>query len=200
MIEVELPTSLSEAALERFERARAHRGVAAVRSFLAPASVAVIGASRRRGTVGGEILHNLIARRLRRAASTRSTRSADVVQGRRAYASVGDAARAGRARGDRGPRRRVVEAAARECGAAGVRALVVISAGFAEAGAGGRRAPARAARGLPRRRHAAGRAELPRRAQHRARRARCNATFMPARRRRRGASASSRRAAGSGSR
>ena len=35
--------------------------MAAVEHVLRPASVAVIGASRRRGTVGGEVLHNLVA-------------------------------------------------------------------------------------------------------------------------------------------
>ena len=47
VIEVELPTSLSAAAVERFEERERIGAVAAVRSFLEPRSVAVIGASRR---------------------------------------------------------------------------------------------------------------------------------------------------------
>ncbi len=56
---------------------------------------------------------------------------------------------------------------ARECAQAGVAALVVITAGFAEAGAGGRRAAGGAAGGLPRERDAAGRPELHGGRQHR---------------------------------
>ena len=63
-------------------------------------------------------------------------------------------------------------------------ALVVISAGFAEIGAEGARAPGRAGRDLPRGRDAAGRPELPRRPQHRAG-VRLNATLRARARRRR---------------
>lgn len=47
-IEIELPTSLSPAAIERFEERERTAAVAAVSRFLAPRSVAVVGASRRR--------------------------------------------------------------------------------------------------------------------------------------------------------
>ena len=60
-ISVRMPTELTAAGWERFERREETASVAAVGSVLAPRSVAVIGASRRRGTVGGEILHNLVA-------------------------------------------------------------------------------------------------------------------------------------------
>jgi hypothetical protein len=60
-LEIELPTSLSPAAISRFEERERIGAVAAVRSFLEPSSVAVIGASRRRRTIGGEILHNLLS-------------------------------------------------------------------------------------------------------------------------------------------
>jgi predicted CoA-binding protein/RimJ/RimL family protein N-acetyltransferase len=58
---VEFPTSLSPEALERFERREQVAATAAMRAFLAPRSVAVVGASRRRGTVAGELFHNLLA-------------------------------------------------------------------------------------------------------------------------------------------
>ena len=58
---VELPASLSPATLQRFDERERAAVVAAVARFLRPRSVAVIGASRRRGTVGGELLHNLVA-------------------------------------------------------------------------------------------------------------------------------------------
>src|ERR1700730_11637111 len=54
VIEVQLPTSLSEEAVRRFEQREQTAAIAAVRSFLAPSAVAVIGASRRQHTVGAE--------------------------------------------------------------------------------------------------------------------------------------------------
>ena len=58
---VEFPTSLSPEARERFEQREQVAATAAMRAFLEPRSVAVIGASRRRGTVSGELFHNLLA-------------------------------------------------------------------------------------------------------------------------------------------
>src|SRR6266496_1440966 len=58
---VEIPTMLTPDALRRFDEREEHAAAAALRKVLAPRSVAVIGASRRRGTVGGELFHNLLA-------------------------------------------------------------------------------------------------------------------------------------------
>jgi acetyl coenzyme A synthetase (ADP forming)-like protein len=137
VIEVELPTSPSEAALERFEQRERTAAVAAMRSFLRPSSVAVIGASRRRGTVGGEVVHNLLSGGFGGAVHPVNLRAA-TVEGRRAYASIADVP---------GPVELAVVAVpaadvagvARECGAAGVRALVVLSGGFADGGRAGAR-------------------------------------------------------------
>jgi acetate---CoA ligase (ADP-forming) len=136
-IAIELPTSLSAEALERFEERERIAAVAAVRTFLEPSSVVVIGASRRRGTVGGEILHNLISSQFIGAVYA-VNKSADVVQSLPAYRSVREI----RARVELAvvvvPAEEVVEVA-RQCAAAGVRGLLVISAGFAEAGQEGAR-------------------------------------------------------------
>ena len=51
-IEIEFPTSLTPAALSRFEERERIAAVAAVRTFLEPRSVAVVGASRK-GRSGG---------------------------------------------------------------------------------------------------------------------------------------------------
>ena len=59
-IHVELPTSLSDEAVSPFEDRDRIAAQAAIRPFLKPRSVAVIGASRERGTVGGQIFHNLL--------------------------------------------------------------------------------------------------------------------------------------------
>jgi acetate---CoA ligase (ADP-forming) len=136
-IEIELPTSLSSDALARFEERERIAAVAAVRTFLEPRSVAVIGASRRRGTVGGEILHNLLAAEFNGAVYAVNER-AEVVQSLPAYRSVGDIPGAVDLAVVVVPAEHVV-GVARQCGAAGVRALLVISSGFAETGEDGAR-------------------------------------------------------------
>ena len=134
---VELPTSLSEEAMARFDERERLAAIAAVRRFLEPRSVAVIGASRRQDSVGGRILHNILASGFTGSVYA-VNEHAGAVQSRPAYRSVADigtqvelavvAVRAER-----------VVTVARECAAAGVRALLVISAGFAEIGEEGAR-------------------------------------------------------------
>jgi len=136
-IAVELPTSLSAEAVERFEERDRIAAVAAVRSFLEPASVAVIGASRRRGSVGGELLHNLISSQFSGAVYA-VNHSADVVQSLPAYRSVSDIPNPVELAVVIVPAEAVV-AVARQCATAGVRALLVISAGFGEVGRDGAR-------------------------------------------------------------
>jgi acetyl coenzyme A synthetase (ADP forming)-like protein len=135
-IVVEFPTSFSPDAAERFERREQTSAVAALRTFLAPRSVAVIGASRTRGTIGGEVFHNLLAGGFNGPVYPVNPQ-ADVVQSVVAYPTVGDIP----GEIDLGvvvvPAALVVPAA-RECGEKGVRALVVISSGFGEVGDEGR--------------------------------------------------------------
>ncbi|HET7051213.1 MAG TPA: GNAT family N-acetyltransferase [Solirubrobacteraceae bacterium] len=136
-IHVELPTSLSKRAVARFDERERLAAIAAVRHFLEPRSVAVIGASRRQDSVGGRILHNILASELNGAVYV-VNEHADVVRSLPAYRSVADiptqvelavvVVRAER-----------VVGVARECAAAGVPALLVISAGFAEMGEQGAR-------------------------------------------------------------
>jgi len=136
VIVVEFPTSLTPEALQRFERREQAAAVAAMRHFLTPQSVAVIGASRSRGTIGGEVFHNLIAGGFTGPVYPVNPK-AEVVHSVIAYPSVRDIP---------GPVELaviVVPAAhaleiARECGEKGVRSLVVISSGFAETGEEGR--------------------------------------------------------------
>jgi acetate---CoA ligase (ADP-forming) len=132
---VELPTTLSEETLAAFEARAQTAAIEAMHSFLAPSAVAVIGASRRTGTVGAEIMGNMLAGGYKGAVYPVNPH-AHAVAGVRAYPSVGDL-----------PERVdlavvVVPAAAvvgvaHECADAGVRGLLVISAGFAERGGDG---------------------------------------------------------------
>ena len=129
---IEFPTSLSPEALERFERREQVAATAAMRAFFEPRSVAVIGASRRRGTVAGELFHNLLEAGFNGPVYPVNPK-ASVVQSVVAYKSVlevpGPVDLAVLAL----PAPGVVEAAG-ECAAKGVPAIVVISAGFAETG------------------------------------------------------------------
>jgi acetyl coenzyme A synthetase (ADP forming)-like protein len=132
VIEIELPTSISEHTRQHFEQRERTAAVAALRGFLEPRSVAVIGASRRRRTIGGELLHNLVTGAFTGQLYAVNNK-ARTVQGRKAYASIRDVP---------GPVDLAVIAiaaeqaigAARECAEMGVHGLLVISGGFAEAG------------------------------------------------------------------
>ncbi|HEX5949979.1 MAG TPA: GNAT family N-acetyltransferase, partial [Actinomycetota bacterium] len=134
-LEVEFPISLTEEAAERFERRDTQSAVNAVRTFLEPASVAVVGASRDSSSIGGQLFRNLLMSEFHGAVYPVNPK-ATVVQGVPAYASILDVP------GDvelafitvPAP---LVASVADECGRKGVRALVVISAGFGETGGDG---------------------------------------------------------------
>ncbi len=131
----ELPTSLTPQALDRFERREQIAAVAAVRTLLAPRSVAVVGASRTRGTVGGELFHNLLAAGFQGPVYPVNPK-AEVVQSVAAYPSVTDVPGPVDLAVVAVPAPAVVQAV-QECAAKGVRSIVVVAAGFAEVGAEG---------------------------------------------------------------
>jgi acetyl coenzyme A synthetase (ADP forming)-like protein len=131
-LEIEFPTSLTPAAVDRFDERERIAAVAAVRNFLEPRSVALIGASRRRGTIGGEMLNNLL-----NAGFTGPiypvNPSADMIQSVQAYRTIGDVPGEVDLAVVAVPAELVV-GVARECAAMGVRTLLVVSSGFAETG------------------------------------------------------------------
>ncbi len=134
-IRVELPTSFSPDALEHFEDRDRVAAAAAVSRFVQPRSVAVIGASRERDTVGGQIFHNLLDAGFQGTAYP-VNREADVVQSVRAYPSVAEIEGPIDLAVVAVPAAAVIEVA-KECVERGVPAVTVISAGFAEVGAEG---------------------------------------------------------------
>jgi len=103
--------------------------------FFRPRTVAVVGASRHRGTIGGEVFHNAISAGYTGVVHP-VNRAATAVQGVTAYPAVSEVP---------GPVDLaiiVVPAAdvcavTRDCAGKGVPAITVISAGFAEAGEAG---------------------------------------------------------------
>ena len=135
-LEFEFATSLSREARERFEDRERAADVAAVAHVLRPASVAVIGASRRSGTVGGEVVRNLLAAGYSGPLHLVNAKGADVA-GRPTVRSISEVEEDVELAIIAVPAAAVVETA-RQCAAKGVRALVVLTAGFAEVGAEGR--------------------------------------------------------------
>ncbi len=116
--------------------ARDHVAVrASLQPFFEPSSVAVIGASARRGSIGGELFRNILAADF--AGSTYPVnRGGDAVAGVHGYSSVDAIPDDVELAVICLPGGHVL-AAAQEALEAGVRALVVISAGFAETGGEG---------------------------------------------------------------
>jgi acetate---CoA ligase (ADP-forming) len=130
--EVRLSLGRTEALRLRIDE-RDHIGVVgSLRPFFEPRTVAVVGASPRPGSIGGELFRNVVRGEFRGAAFP-VNRSGDSVAGVRAYPSVAEIGESidlavvclpGAA----------VLAAAEDALTAGVPALCVISAGFAEIG------------------------------------------------------------------
>ncbi|HEX2296729.1 MAG TPA: GNAT family N-acetyltransferase [Actinomycetota bacterium] len=130
VVHAEFPTAPTPEAVESFERREAVAAAAGVARFLRPRSVAVVGASRRRGTISGEVFRNLLDGGFEGPVYPVNPKS-DVVQSVRAYPSVLDVP----AEVDLAVivvPAAAVSAVARDCGEKGVKALLVISAGFGE--------------------------------------------------------------------
>lgn len=135
-IRVELPTSLTAEAVERFERREQLAVVNAMTHFLRPTSVAVIGASRRAGTVGAAVFRNLLAGGFDGPVYPINP-TAQVVQSVLAYPTVEAVPGPVDLAVIAVPSSLVLEVA-EQSGRKGVRSLVVLTAGFGEVDGGGR--------------------------------------------------------------
>jgi acetyl coenzyme A synthetase (ADP forming)-like protein len=135
-VEVSFPIAPTERYRARVDE-RDHLAVtASLRSFFEPRSVAVIGASRRRGSIGGELFRNILAADFAGAAYP-VNRSGEAVAGVAGYASIADVPETVDLAVVCLPASRVLDAASAAL-AAGTKAVCVISSGFAEVGAEGR--------------------------------------------------------------
>jgi acetyl coenzyme A synthetase (ADP forming)-like protein len=135
-VEVTFPIASTETFRARVEE-RDHVAVAAsLRPFFEPASVAVIGASRRRGSIGGELFRNVLEADFEGAAYP-VNRGGEAVAGVRGYGSILEIPDPVELAVICVPGPRVL-AAAEEALTRGVRAICVISSGFAETGEEGR--------------------------------------------------------------
>jgi acetate---CoA ligase (ADP-forming) len=135
-IHVELPTSLTPEAIEQFERREQIGAVNALTHILRPTSIAVIGASRRPGTVGAAVFRNLLAGGFAGPVYPVNAAAA-VVQSVLAYPTVEAIPGPVDLAVIAVPSSQVL-AVAEQCGRKGVRALVVLTAGFGETDGEGR--------------------------------------------------------------
>jgi acetyl coenzyme A synthetase (ADP forming)-like protein len=131
-VHAELPTKISPEGLRQFDDRERLAAVAAVSHLLAPHSVAVIGASRQAGSIGAAVVHNLVSNGYTGPLYPVNP-SATEIEGLTAFPSVlaipGEVEMAVIT-----VPAAVVSKVARECAEKGVRGLVVVSAGFGEAG------------------------------------------------------------------
>lgn len=135
-VEIDLDVVPSQASVERAELRDRVSTAASLRCFFRPRAVAVVGASRNPANIGTRILRALVEAKFTGAVYPVNP-GADTIDSLRAYPSV---------RGLPEPVDLAVIAVPRDavsnviddCAARGVRALVVITAGFAETGAEGR--------------------------------------------------------------
>ena len=135
-VEVEFRIEPTETYLERVDERDHLAAVASLRPFFAPTSVAVLGASKRRESIGGLLFRNIIAGEFEGVAYPVNP-AGDAVAGVRGYRSVEELPEAPDLVVVCLPAQHVldgVEAALQR----GTRALCVISAGFAEVGGDGR--------------------------------------------------------------
>jgi acetyl coenzyme A synthetase (ADP forming)-like protein len=131
-LHVTFPTSFTPEAIQRFERRETIAAVNALKLFFNPRGVAVVGASRKRGTIGGEIFHNLLSYGFEGPVYPVNP-SSEVVQSVPAYATVETIPGPVDLAVIVVPAAQVIKAAT-ACARKGVKALVVISAGFSETG------------------------------------------------------------------
>jgi acetate---CoA ligase (ADP-forming) len=136
VVEVAFPIAATAAYVDRVDLRDHTAVVESLRPFFAPRTIAVVGASPRRRTIGGELFRNVLKGEFRGAAYPVNRRGESVagVRGYTDFASIPDEIELAVICV---PGEYVLEAATGAL-AAGVRALCVISAGFAELGAEGR--------------------------------------------------------------
>jgi|AMFO01.1.fsa_nt_gi Acyl-CoA synthetase (NDP forming) len=134
---VEFPTEESEATREAVDRYHRRSVTASLMPLFYPHSIAVIGASRDPGSIGGRLFTNLIAGDFAGPVYPVNP-TTPVVRSVAAYRSVLDIPDSVDLAFVVVPARHVVSVA-EECARKGVKGLVVITAGFGETGPAGRR-------------------------------------------------------------
>src|SRR6516165_6872937 len=134
-VEVDLTLAPTEAGLARLETRHRVATVASLSPFFRPHSVAVVGASRDSAAIGHQLLNALVRGEFRGKVYAVNPK-ATAIEGLRAYPSVRELPEAVDLAVFAVPRDAVL-GVVDDCAARGVRALIVVSAGFAEVGRDG---------------------------------------------------------------
>lgn len=135
-LHVVFPTSFTAEARQQFERRESIAAVNALKLFFEPRAVAVIGASRQRGTIGGEIFHNLLSYGFKGPVYPINP-TATLIENVKAYPTIEEVPGPVDLAVIVVPAAKVIEVVT-ACARKGVKALVVISAGFSETGQEGK--------------------------------------------------------------
>jgi len=135
-VTVLLSLSPTEESVAAADRRHALATTASMRPLLAPTTVAVVGASRRSGSLGRRILDSIVSGGFAGPVYPINPNASEI-DGLRCYASVADAPPGIDLAIVAVPTARVLEVVA-QCAGAGVKSLIVITAGFAEMGGAGR--------------------------------------------------------------
>jgi acetyl coenzyme A synthetase (ADP forming)-like protein len=135
-IEIDLSVAATETSVARLEMRDRVATTASLRPFFQPRAVAVVGASRDPGSIGYRIVDALVVNRFQGTIYPIHPRAAEIGP-LKAYPSVHAVPEPVDLAIIAVPRQ-VVAAVVDDCAAHGVRALVVITAGFGEVGAEGR--------------------------------------------------------------
>jgi acetyl coenzyme A synthetase (ADP forming)-like protein len=138
VIHLSFPIEETERSRQAAEAHARNAAAASVRAMLSPRSVAVLGASRGPGTIGAALVSNLMGAGFTGSIYPVNPKAGDI-QGLQAHPRIGAIARPVDLAIVAVPAA-AVESVIEECAGAGVRGVVVISAGFAEISASGRAA------------------------------------------------------------
>ena len=130
-----LDTTFDDGALMLVDEREAHAERASLAPLLAPRSVAVIGAGRLPDNVGHQVLRSIVEGRFTGAVHAVNPHAFEVA-GLPTYAAIGDVPAPVDLAVVAVPASEVLTVVG-QCGAAGVRAAVVLTSGLGEAGAGG---------------------------------------------------------------
>jgi acetyl coenzyme A synthetase (ADP forming)-like protein len=136
VVEIELDLTPSAASVENAQLRDRVSTVASLRPFFQPRAVAIVGASRNPANIGTRLLQAAVDAGFRGALYPINPK-ADIFGSLRAYPSVRDLPEAPDLAVIAVPRSAVMKVID-DCAARGVRAVIVITAGFAEIGAEGR--------------------------------------------------------------
>jgi acetyl coenzyme A synthetase (ADP forming)-like protein len=136
VVEIDLSVTPSEASVARAEMRDRVATTASLRPFFHPNAVAVIGASRKPSSIGARLLNSVIDAGFHGAVYPINP-NATTIGTLRAYRSLGDLPEAPDLAVVAVPRNFILNVID-DCAARGVRAVIVITAGFAEIGAEGR--------------------------------------------------------------